>query len=316
MLQEFQVNISYWKAWRCRELALEKAFGSVSGSFALLPSYLKNLQNSNPGTVCKTEFGVDKNGCQRFKYLFISFAASIAGLQYLRPVVIIDDRHGSIYSGLKKVYPAAGHGACLVHLARNITARFKEIRLPGLMVSAAKAYTVYEFQQIFADLQSVSPGCANYFSDLGLPHWTRAYCIGERYNVMTTNVAESLNKVLKECREFPLILMLEAIWMSLISWFVRRKAASAAQQHGINPEVRDLMDDNFYSCTELKVVVVERMSTKFKTDRGKASSCSKIELDKLVGRCTPQEAFKEDGEDLQQVSWKGSQQSFMQTSGA
>ncbi|XP_024010620.1 uncharacterized protein LOC112086097 [Eutrema salsugineum] len=372
MLQEFQVNISYWKAWRCRELALEKAFGSVSGSFALLPSYLVNLQNSNPGTVCKTEFGLDKNGCQRFKYLFISFAASIAGLPYLRPVVIIDgthlvgryggclicasaqdgnfqiypiayavvdsendasyewffnclntiipndrdvmfvsDRHGSFYSGLKKVYPDAGHGACLVHLARNITARFKESWLPGLMVRAEKAHTVYEFQQIFADLQSVSPSCAKYLLDLGLPHWTRAYCIGERYNVMTTNVAKSLNKVLKECREFPLISMLKAIRMSLISWFVRRKAASAAEQHSINQKVRDLMDENYHDSTKLKVVVVgedeyevyNRQGERFEVNLGlktcscrefqmllipchhamAASSLSKIELDKLVG---------------------------------
>ncbi|XP_024016291.1 uncharacterized protein LOC112089768 [Eutrema salsugineum] len=316
MLQEFQVNISYWKAWRCRELALEKAFGSVSGSFALLPSYLENLQNSNPGTVCKTEFGVDKNGCQRFKYLFISFSASIAGLPYLRPVVIIDGTHlvgryggclicasaqdgnfqiypiayavvdsendasyewffnclKTIIPNDHDVYPAAGHGACLVHLARNITARFKESRLPGLMVRAAKAYTVYEFQQIFADLQSVSPGCA---------------------------------------KEFPLISMLEAIRMSLISWFVRRKAASAVEQHSINHKVRDMLDDNFYDSTELKVVVVgedeyevyNRQGERFEVNlvlkscscrefqmllipcrhAKAASSCSKTELDKLVG---------------------------------
>ncbi|XP_024004127.1 uncharacterized protein LOC112081587 [Eutrema salsugineum] len=231
MLQEFQVNISYWKAWRCREVAVEKAFGSVSGSYSLLPSYLENLRSSNPGSVCKTEFQLDKNGSKRFKYMFISFAASIAGLPYLRPVVILDgthlvgrfggclicasrqdgnfqifpiayavvdsendaayewffrclqtiikddrglmfisDRHSSIYSGLRKVYPSAGHGACLVHLARNVTNRFKEGRLPALMVLAAKAYTVFEFGQLFDELRSVNPACAEYLTELGLPH--------------------------------------------------------------------------------------------------------------------------------------------------
>lgn len=93
MQDEFHVNISYWKVWRCRELAMEKAFGTVSGSFALLPSYVENLQNSNPGTVCKTEYVVDKNGCKRFKYLFISYAASIASLKYLRPIILVDGTH-------------------------------------------------------------------------------------------------------------------------------------------------------------------------------------------------------------------------------
>ncbi|XP_024013963.1 uncharacterized protein LOC112088041 [Eutrema salsugineum] len=306
MLQEFQVNILYWKAWRCREVAVEKAFGSISGSYSLLPSYLENLQTSNPGTVCKTEFQMDKNGARRFKYMFISYAATISGLAYLRPVILIDgthlvgryggclicaseqdgnfqiypiayavvdsendasyewffrclqtiirdghgvmfisDRHSSIYSGLKKVYPSAAHGACLVHLTRNVTNRFKESRLPSLMVRAAKAYTVYEFNQLFAELRSVSPSCADYLTDLGLPHWTRAYSVGERYNIMKTDVAESLNKVLKECREFPLISMLEAIRMSLMGWFVRRRAAYASEIHQLTPKVVMVNQDEF-----------------------------------------------------------------------
>ncbi|XP_024010297.1 uncharacterized protein LOC112085324 [Eutrema salsugineum] len=128
---------------------------------------------------------------------------------------------------------------------------------------------------------------------------------------MTTNVAESLNKVLKECREFPLISMLEAIRMSLISWFVRRKSASAAENHAVNPKVRDILDENFYGCTELKVVAVgsdeyevyNRKGNRFEVNLVSkscscrefqmllipcrhaiaASSCCGIEINKLVG---------------------------------
>lgn len=38
MKQDFEVNISYWKVWRCREVAMEKAIGSAKGSYALLPA--------------------------------------------------------------------------------------------------------------------------------------------------------------------------------------------------------------------------------------------------------------------------------------
>lgn len=109
------------------------------------------------------------------------------------------------------MYHSAGHGACIVHLARNVSNKFKESHFPSLMVCAAKAYTINEFNEIFAELERVSLDCAQYLLDLGLPYWTRSYFIGQRYNVMTTNVAESLNNVLKECRDFPLISMLEAI---------------------------------------------------------------------------------------------------------
>ncbi|XP_024010298.1 uncharacterized protein LOC112085325 [Eutrema salsugineum] len=133
---------------------------------------------------------------------------------------------------------------------------------------------------------------------------------------MTTNVAESLNKVLKECREFPLISMLEAIRMSLISWFVRRKSASAAENHAVNPKVRDILDDNFYGCTELKVVAVgsdeyevyNRKGDRFEVNLVSkscscrefqmllipcrhaiaATSCCGIEINELWERCTQQ----------------------------
>ncbi|XP_024010363.1 uncharacterized protein LOC112085384 [Eutrema salsugineum] len=157
-----------------------------------------------------------------------------------RGVMFISDRHSSIYSRLRKVYPSAVHGACLVHLARNVTTRFKESRLPALMVLAAKAYTVFEFGQLFGELRSVNPACAEYLTELGLPHWTRAYSVGQRYNVMTTNVAESLNK------------------MSLMGWFVRRRAKHAAEIHPLTSKVRDIMDENFFECTKLKVIVVNQ----------------------------------------------------------
>ncbi|XP_024013428.1 uncharacterized protein LOC112087771 [Eutrema salsugineum] len=126
------------------------------------------------------------------------------------------------------------------------------------MVLAAKAYTVFEFGQLFGELRSVNPACAEYLTELGLPHWTRAYSVRQRYNVMTTNVTESLNKVLKECREFPLISMLEAIRMSLMGWFVRRRAKHAAEIHPLTSKVRDIMDEIFLECTKMKVIVVNQ----------------------------------------------------------
>ncbi|XP_024009248.1 uncharacterized protein LOC112084359 [Eutrema salsugineum] len=174
-------------------------------------------------------------------------------------VMFISVRHSSIYSGLKKVYPSVGHGACLVHLARNVTTKFKESCLPSLMVRAAKAYMVYEFNQLFAELRRVSSACAEYLTNIRLPHWTRAYCVGQCYNVMTTNFSESLNKVLKECTEFPLISILEAIRMSLMGWFVRRRSSYASEIHLLTSKVRDIMDDIFYEGTKLKTRINNRL---------------------------------------------------------
>ncbi|CAA7026203.1 unnamed protein product [Microthlaspi erraticum] len=50
MLQEHSVNMSYWKAWRARELAIESVKGSDADSYSL-PAYLHLLKAANSGTV-------------------------------------------------------------------------------------------------------------------------------------------------------------------------------------------------------------------------------------------------------------------------
>lgn len=54
LLEDFHINILYWKAWRAREVSMEKFMGSMSGSYALLPTYIGLLQQTNPGSLCFT----------------------------------------------------------------------------------------------------------------------------------------------------------------------------------------------------------------------------------------------------------------------
>ncbi|XP_038680934.1 uncharacterized protein LOC119981866 [Tripterygium wilfordii] len=56
---EFGVNITYDKAWRSREHALESIQGSPELSFAYLPYYCAELEKNNPGTI--THIESDKN---------------------------------------------------------------------------------------------------------------------------------------------------------------------------------------------------------------------------------------------------------------
>ena len=49
--KDFGINMTYEKAWRCREKALLYVRGTVDGSYQKLPSYLYMLEKTNPGTV-------------------------------------------------------------------------------------------------------------------------------------------------------------------------------------------------------------------------------------------------------------------------
>jgi len=90
LLDEYHVSISYWKAWRAREVAMEKSSGSMAGSYALVPAYARLLQQANLGSLCFTEYDDERNGPRRFKYQFIAFATSIKGYEYMWKVIVVD----------------------------------------------------------------------------------------------------------------------------------------------------------------------------------------------------------------------------------
>lgn len=93
MRGDHDVNISYWKAWRSRDVAIDKAKGTTQSSYQLLPDYLQRLVSANPGTITKLYTETVEGGGERFKYMFVAFGASIKGYEFMRKVVVVDGTH-------------------------------------------------------------------------------------------------------------------------------------------------------------------------------------------------------------------------------
>jgi len=102
----------------------------------------------------------------------------------------------------------SSHAACVVHLKRNIEAYFKYDQLVFLILSAAKAYRLTDFNRIFAEVRAKHGPYVDYLEGIGFEHWTKSHFLGNRYNVMTSNIAESLNNVLTMARDYPVISIL------------------------------------------------------------------------------------------------------------
>ncbi|KAG7534144.1 Transposase MuDR plant [Arabidopsis thaliana x Arabidopsis arenosa] len=329
LLDEYSLNVSYWKAWRSRELALDMAKGSTTSSYGILPSYLHMLCKSNVGTVTELHTEVDSAGDTRFKYCFVALGASVRGWKFMRKVVIIDgahlrgkyagclltasaqdgnfqifpigfgivdgendkawewffkclqqiipdeddltfvsDRHTSIYNGLQKVYPRAVHGACIVHLQRNVATKFKQKMLAPLISKAARAFKKSTFTEYFEEIERVAPRCAEYLMAIGWEHWTRSHCNGDRYNIMTSNVAESLNAVLKEARELPIVSTLEFIRGTLMTWFSKRREAATNHTQPMTPKVEEMVLRNYERSTSYEVIRINSELYEVKTTTG------------------------------------------------
>ena len=125
----------------------------------------------------------------------------------------------------------------------------------GLHVSrAATAYRLIDFHSHFNEVVMFDPTCARYLDLVGFCHWARAYFEGDRYNVMTTNIAESLNAVLKEAGELPI----EFIRTTLMTWFAERREAASNETSAIPQNMRQVMHKNFEKSGSFSVKRIDR----------------------------------------------------------
>ncbi|CAH9078324.1 unnamed protein product [Cuscuta epithymum] len=86
MLQEYGVEISYLKAWRAKEKALNKLRGNPEESYNFLPHFFNIVKQTNPGSYLQLKVNEDNT----FLYAFMAMDASIKGWQHCRPVIVVD----------------------------------------------------------------------------------------------------------------------------------------------------------------------------------------------------------------------------------
>ncbi|XP_008224123.1 PREDICTED: uncharacterized protein LOC103323880 [Prunus mume] len=156
-------------------------------------------------------------------------------------LVVISDRKVSIQNGLRRVFPGASHGICFYHLKGNIKASFKlKQRDPilGYFVRAAKSYRLAEFNRHFSRINN--DRVRTYLLRVGVQKWSRAHCDGRRYNVMTTNIVESINSVLRFARMLPVLHLIDEITNLLVCWFRQRRELAMKSHSTLCPDLGEI----------------------------------------------------------------------------
>ncbi|KAL5576769.1 hypothetical protein UlMin_018468 [Ulmus minor] len=127
--------------------------------------------------------------------------------------VIISDRHHSINRAVNEVFPNAFHELCIYHLLNNLKAKFKSKtkELEEHYYQTSKVYSMEEFNVLFYSLCSAVSRAKKYLEEVGLDRWTCAHSPSRRYNIMTTNISESMNAVLVKVRELPITTFINEI---------------------------------------------------------------------------------------------------------
>jgi hypothetical protein len=156
-------------------------------------------------------------------------------------LAIISDRHNSIGKAIGKVYPLASRGICTYHLYKNILGRYSGKDAFRLVKRAARCYRMPDFNAIYEEIEAIHPQLHGYLERADVRLWARVHFPGERYNLMTTNIAESMNRALSNARSHHIVRLLESIRVMMTRWFVERREDARSQQTTLSRGVEKLL---------------------------------------------------------------------------
>lgn len=86
---QHMVDITYSKAFRAKELALERIHGSHVDAYKGMPKYCSDIEKTNLNSVTKLECTSEN----QFKRVFIAYGACATGLTHCRPLIGLDGTH-------------------------------------------------------------------------------------------------------------------------------------------------------------------------------------------------------------------------------
>ncbi|KAA0034998.1 MuDRA-like transposase [Cucumis melo var. makuwa] len=135
----------------------------------------------------------------------------------------LTDRKTCFAKGISSAFPSAFHGLCVQHLSQNLHDKYKNDTVATLFYNASRTYRESTFVEAWRHLLAFPNGSGKYLNDVGITRWSRVHCPGRWYNMMTTNIAESMNSILKEPRDLPIASFLENVRALLQRWFWERR---------------------------------------------------------------------------------------------
>ncbi|CAA7016063.1 unnamed protein product [Microthlaspi erraticum] len=204
-------------------------------------------------------------------------------------LALISDRHQSIGNAIKKVYPKASRGVCTYHLYKNILQRFRGRDAFRLVKKAANAFKISDFDATFDEIGVLNPALHRYLVKADVRKWARVHFPGDRYNLTTTNIAESINKALSDARSLPIVRVLDAVRSMMTRWFADRRMDAGSMKTTLTRGVEKLLEKRVQQAKLYKVQAIDvhhaqvtcGMSLNVVNLKEKKCSCRRFDVEKL-----------------------------------
>ncbi|XP_059309922.1 uncharacterized protein LOC132061064 [Lycium ferocissimum] len=241
VFREFHCKPSYWKCWKAGTMAKNMVRGTPEHRYACLPAYSYMVETLNPGSrICiSLDDVIVVDGTGKYEGVLLSVVAQdneshvypiafcvvdkkcdeswtyfFEQLKHIIPhepdLCIISDRHKSIANSVSRIFEHAHHGLCMKHLGDNLHKNYQCGESFHVCYDAAKAYGYRECSEHFHQFRDKCPEAVNSLEfDIGFDKWSEAHFPANRYDVLTTNIAELLNSMLRG--EYPVTALFTSI---------------------------------------------------------------------------------------------------------
>ncbi|XP_075489555.1 uncharacterized protein LOC142528395 [Primulina tabacum] len=139
-------------------------------------------------------------------------------------VCLISDRHKGIVRAIEDLpyfQPSYGvHRFCLRHVCSNFNAKFKDVHLKDLCWAAGTQNQICKFEAIMEAIKQKNILAHRYLAGIAKEKWSLAHDSGRRRGVMTTNMSECLNSVLKGARRLPISAIVHMTLLRCVQYFI------------------------------------------------------------------------------------------------
>ncbi|XP_020111290.1 uncharacterized protein LOC109726214 [Ananas comosus] len=166
-----------------------------------------------------------------------------------RPVCFISDRFSGLKEIVAELYPTRqghAHRWCLRHMKANMAKRFKNESLLDKFYSIGSAPTSVEYYKLKDELRALDEDAWKWVDELEVykEYWAWAFDGGRRFGLMTTNMSESLNGVLKGIRALPVTAFVAGTFYKLNSYFVKRRENGESMTATLAPKIQSRITMN------------------------------------------------------------------------
>ncbi|XP_043693412.1 uncharacterized protein LOC122643903 [Telopea speciosissima] len=169
---------------------------------------------------------------------FLDNISEIVGKQ--SGLCIISDCHNDILVAMRRPEweePNAFHRICMRHLASNFNRRFHDAAIKNLLIRAAEHNQPQKYDTIMELITNISLDARQWIDEIPALQWALAHDDFHRFGIMTTNMSETINSVLKGARALPITALVRLTFYRLNTYFITRREQVAAYGSQFTPLV-------------------------------------------------------------------------------